>query len=530
MLDFLVVGSGFAGLSLAYRLREGGFTVQVLEAGSDVGGTWYWNRYPGAYCDIESLEYQLGLPTFLQQEWRWQGKFASQREIEDYLQFVADRLELRPMIHFNQFVEKAQWDESTRTWQIATRQGLAVAARHVAFATGCLSKAQYPRVAGLDTFRGQLLHTGAWPREGVDFTGKRVAVIGTGSSGVQVIPEIARQAQRLYVFQRTANYVLPVRNELLSDDELARRRAAFVQERKAAFRSPAGVAADAPLDRTDPALTPEKLEAELERRWNAGNAFSFLGALPDVFVSLESNRIIAEFFRKKVRQIVKDPVLFEKIVPKDYPIGAKRLCLGMHYYDALQKPNVDVVDISQSGIQQISASSIQTAEAAYEVDAIVFATGFDAITGALAQIEIKANGQTLRDAWAHGAHAYLGVLVSGFPNLFLVTGPNSPSVFGNVVVAIEQHVEWIVRLARTLRDQGKHRLEVARDVEEQWRTQVNAIAKGSIFGMTETRSWYMGDNVPGKPREFLPYLGGFGAFQDICDASAERGYPGIERK
>ncbi|MBK7115911.1 MAG: NAD(P)/FAD-dependent oxidoreductase [Proteobacteria bacterium] len=329
MLDYLVVGSGFAGLSLAYRLRDAGFTVQVLEAGSDVGGTWYWNRYPGAYCDIESLEYQLGLPTLLQQEWRWQGKFASQREIEAYLQFVADRLELRPMIQFSQFVEKAQWDESTRTWQIATRQGLAVAARHVVFATGCLSKAQYPRIAGLDTFRGQLLHTGAWPREGVDFTGKRVAVIGTGSSGVQVIPEIARQAQRLYVFQRTANYVLPVRNELLSDDELARRRAAFVQERKAAFRSPAGVAADAPLDRTDPALTPEKLEAELERRWNAGNAFSFLGALPDVFVNLESNRIIADFFRKKIRQIVKTQCSSRRSFPgiiRSVPSGSAWEC------------------------------------------------------------------------------------------------------------------------------------------------------------------------------------------------------------
>ena len=527
MLDYLIVGAGFAGLSLSYRLREAGYTVEVLEAGNDVGGTWYWNRYPGAYCDVESLEYQLGFPRFLPQEWRWQGKFASQGEIERYLQYVADRLGLRSLIRFGQFVDRAHWDEANLRWKVSTRQGLEKVSRNLVFATGCLSKAQFPQIPGLDRFKGQLLHTGAWPRSGVEFAGKRVAVIGTGSSGVQVIPEIAKSAERLFVFQRTPNYVLPIRNAPITDEELSSRRKSFDAERAAAFRLPAGVAVEAPLDRSDPALTPQRIEAELERRWSQGNAFNFLSIFPDVFLNLDSNRIIADFFRKKIGQIVTDPELFRKIVPQDYPIGAKRLCLGMHYYDALISPRVEVVDISGGGISSITESAIEVAETTYPVDAIVFATGFDAITGALAQIDVEANGRRLKEAWAQGAHAYLGVLVSGFPNLFLVTGPNSPSVFGNVVVAIEQHVEWILRFADWRREKGFERVEVAEATQQQWRAHVNDLASTSIFAKTKTRSWYMGDNVPGKPREFLPYIGGFGAFQEICDATAEQGYPGI---
>ena len=522
--DVIIVGAGFAGLYLLYRLRERGFRAIIVEAGDDVGGTWYWNRYPGARCDVFSHEYQLAFPEFLNREWVWSERFSPQEEIEAYLRFVADRLDLRRDILFGERVRAARFDAAAVRWTVETERGTRLAARFCVMATGCLSVANLPDIPGLDDFAGEIVHTAAWPAEGRDLSGRHVAVIGTGSSGVQVIPQIAAVASQLTVFQRTPNYVIPVANAVLDAERLADERERFPGQRDVARRHPSGFTA-ASNPRKAAEMSEAEREAELEARWAMGTGFPLLGAWSDLTVDETANVHAAEFYRRKIRAIVPDPTLQAKLIPTNYPFGAKRLCLGINYFETFLRPNVALVDLRATPITRITANAIETSQAAIPIDTIVFATGFDAITGALTRITIEGPEGTLADKWASGVRAYLGLAIAGFPNLFVVTGPGSPSVLSNVIVSIEQHVDWIADCLVYLRERGLRMIEADEAREQAWAAHVTETGRAKLFHAVS--SWYMGDNIPGKPRNLLPYCGGVPAYREACDRVAANDYEGF---
>jgi len=520
--DVVVVGAGFAGLFALHRLRGLGLAVRVYEAGDGVGGTWYWNRYPGARCDIESLEYSYQFDEDLQREWKWSERYATQPEILRYLEHVADRFDLRRDIELSTRVESAHWDEKSRSWTIRTDRGAAVSARFCIMATGCLSSANVPDIPGRDSFAGATYHTGRWPHEGVDFTGLRVGVIGTGSSAIQSIPLIAEQAARLTVFQRTPTYSIPAHNGPIDPDYEREVRADYKAFRARAAQQPFG--ANFPLDeRLALSLPPEELEREYERGWQRGG-LGFFASFPDLILDRRANETAAEFVRKKIRSIVRDPAVAKKLEPTQV-IGCKRLCVDTNYYDTYNRPNVALVDLRDDPIESIDATGIRTAHAHFDLDAIVFATGFDAMTGALFAIDVRgAGGLPLREKWAAGPRTYLGLATAGFPNLFLVTGPGSPSVLSSMVPSIEQHVEWISACIAWLRERGADRIEAGVEAEDAWVAHVNEVAHLSLY--PTCNSWYLGANVPGKPRVFMPYLG-FPPYVQKCNEVASRGYEGF---
>lgn len=522
--DVIVVGAGFAGLYLLHRLRKAGFSATVLEAGGGLGGTWYWNRYPGARCDVESLEYSYGFDDDLQQEWEWSERYASQPEILRYLEHVADRFDLRRDIRFDTRVVAATFDDHGDRWIVETEQGARLTARAVVMATGCLSSANIPAIPGFDRFLGPTYHTGRWPHEGVDFSGQRVAVIGTGSSAVQSIPLIARQATELTVFQRTATYSVPAHNSPLDPDLVRSVKEEYAALREANRRTTAGFGARAPMASGSIVEThPEERRRILEERWQRGG-LGFLGAFTDVLLTPEANEAAAEFVRAKIAEIVHDPEVAALLTPRQV-IGCKRLCVDSGYYETFNRPNVRLVDVSRTGIEEITADGIRAGDREYPADTIVFATGFDAMTGALARITIRGTGgTTLEDAWAEGPRTYLGLGVPGFPNLFLVTGPGSPSVLTNMVTSIEHHVEWITECLVAMRDAGHTRIEAEREAAEQWVAYVNAVAGMTLF--PTCNSWYLGANIPGKPRVFMP-LPGFAPYADRCRQVSENGYEGF---
>ena len=522
-VDAVVVGAGFAGLYMLHRLRGMGLSVQVFERGSGVGGTWYWNRYPGARCDSDSVEYSYQFSDELQQEWRWTERYPGQPEILRYLEHVADRFDLRRDIRFETTVTEAAFDEAAGCWRIATEDGARLSATYCIMATGCLSAVNRPAFDGLDRFEGAWYHTGAWPHEGVSFAGQRVGVVGTGSSAIQSIPLIAAEAEHLTVFQRQPNYTIPARNGPLDEAEYAAVRANYGELRRRAKQTVTGSWWQ-PNPLTVAEMSTEERQREMEARWQKGG-LSFYGVFDDMLANSEANDIATDFVRSKIREQVRDPDLAAQLSPHSY-MGCKRICLDTDYYETFNRPNVTLVDISDAPIEEITRTGLRTGGKEYELDTIVFAIGFDAMTGPLLRVDIRgAGGRTLREKWADGPRTYLGVAVAGFPNLFTVTGPTSPSVLTSMVPTIEQHVEWISDCIAHARACGRPHIEATRSAEDAWMAHHEEVAAETLF--PSCNSWYVGANVPGKPRTVTPYTGGFSTYIEKCDAVVANGYEGF---
>ena len=523
-VDVVVVGAGFAGLYMLHRLRQLGLKTQVCEAGKGVGGTWYWNRYPGARCDVESMQYSYSFSEELQQEWQWTERYPKQDEILRYINHVADRFELRSDIAFETRITSAIYDAESQRWTVITEHGDTMSARFLITAAGCLSAARMPDLAGLDSFKGQFYHTGNWPHEPVDFTGKRVGVIGTGSSGVQTIPVIARQASELVVFQRTPNFSIPAWNRPLSDEDQQSWKADYAANREKARHTRSGILYEYSTRATTDVPEAER-ELEYERRWLRGGA-NYTHAFNDIYTNRSSNDSAAQFVRNKIRSTVNDPDVAALLSPNDHAIGTKRICVDTDYYQTFNQPHVSLVDLRTAPIVEIVPEGIRTAAATYDLDCIVFATGYDAVTGALDRIDIRGTGGlALKDKWTDGPRTYLGLMTAGFPNLFFITGPGSPSILTNVIVAIEQHVNWIANCLASMQKNERGVAEADVSAENDWVAHVNEVASKTLF--PSTKSWFMGANIPGKPQVFLPYVGGFGNYSVICDEVVADDYRGF---
>lgn len=524
-LDAVVVGAGFAGLYLIHKLRGMGLSAQAVEAGSGVGGTWFWNRYPGARCDIESMQYSYSFDEDLQQEWNWSERFASQSEILSYLNHVADRFDLRKDIQFNTRAVSAIWDEASKLWRVTMDDGSVWSGRYCIMATGCLSASRLPDIPGLSSFAGRTFHTGQWPHDRIDFSDRRVGVVGTGSSGIQAIPVIAADAGKLTVFQRTPNFSVPARNQPMTAEYAKGWKRYYPSLRKRAREQfPNGTIRHLG---TKSALQADDAERkrELEAAWQRGGP-DLMWAFNDLGTNLDANEIAADFVRTKIDETVEDPAVAAKLKPYDYPIGTKRICVDTDYYATFNRPNVELVDLRKEPIVTVEPAGLRTSAALYELDDLVFATGFDAMTGALARIDIRgSDGEMLRDKWHAGPKTYLGLMSAGFPNLFMITGPGSPSVLGNVVVSIEQHVELLSRLLGEAASRDATIIEANEGDEEAWCAHVNETAAATLY--PRAASWYMGANIPGKPRIFMPYVGGVHVFRKICDERVEDGFRGF---
>jgi cyclohexanone monooxygenase len=518
-LDLVIVGAGFAGMYMLHRARAMGLSTRVFEAGGGVGGTWYWNRYPGARCDVESMEYSYQFSDELQQAWDWTERYAAQPEILRYANHVADRFDLRRDIRFNTRVRAAAFDEPQHRWVVETDDGARTAATWCVMATGCLSSANLPEFDGLERFEGARYHTGRWPHEGVDFTGLRVGVIGTGSSAVQSIPLIARQAAHLSVFQRTPNHVVPAHNGPMDPLIRERVKADYPALRARAKQNRTGLLYRI-SDKSALEVTEEEREREYQAKWEHGG-LGFIGTFGDLLFNKAANDTAAEFIRRKIRETVRDPAVAAMLSPRSV-VGCKRLCIDSGYFETFNRSNVTLVDVSEQPIDRITQDAIVVGGQHYPVDAIVFATGFDAMTGTLRRIDIRGRaGCTLKHKWAAGPRTYLGVATAGFPNLFIVTGPGSPSVLSNMLPSIEQHVDWIAECIGSARQRGFTRIEATEAAEDRWVAHVDEIASATLY--PSCNSWYLGANIPGKPRVFMPYLG-FPAYVQKCVEEAAAGY------
>ena len=526
-LDAIVVGAGLAGLYALHRLRGLGLKARAFEAGDGVGGTWFWNRYPGARCDVESLEYSYSFSNDLQQDWKWPERYGTQAEILKYIDHVADRFDLRPLVQLNTRVTSAVFDRATNLWTVTTDKGDVVEAPYCIMATGNLSTPRVPDFKGLENFKGKWYHTGLWPKQGVDFSGLGVGVIGTGSSGVQMIPLIAKQAKHLTVFQRTANFSLPARNGPMEPAREQKHKANYPERRKAAYDTPFGIAGHPPPTQSAIEVPAEERNRSYEEKWAEGGSISFLYGYTDLLTNMASNDTASEFVRNKIRSIVKDKRTAELLAPKDHPIGTKRLCLDTGYYETYNRENVLLEDARSAPIQEITASGLRTTAKDYAFDAIVFATGFDAMTGALNEIDIRtSDGANLKDKWEGGPLTYLGIMVAGFPNMFTITGPGSPGVKTQMILSIEQHMDWIADCLKHLKAKGLKRIEAEQQAESEWVQHVNEVADSTLYPLAN--SWYMGANIPGKTRVFMPYVGGVPAYKKKCDEVAANGYVGFK--
>ena len=524
-VDVAVVGAGFSGLYMLYRLRGLGLRTVVFDDAGDVGGTWYWNRYPGARCDVPTTDYAYSFDARLEEDWVWSEKYATQPEILAYLRHVADRYDLRRDIRFGTRITAAVWDEAARRWRLRTGDGNELNCRYYIMASGCLSLPKAPDIDGVDRYRGEVYLTGRWPHDRVDFSGKRVAVVGTGSSGIQCIPLIAGEATRLTVFQRTPNFSVPARNGPPPADRVTQLATDRDGYREAARWSRGGV----PHELTDVSgvTAPQQVRRErFEAAWQAGELFAILGVFSDQGVNAVSNEHVAGMIREKIRAVVSDADVADVLCPKDYPFGTKRPCLDSSYFETFNLPNVRLVDLRRTPIAAVTEAGIDTAEESFEFDAIVFATGFDAMTGPLVSVAVTGtDGVTLEDKWQHGPVTYLGLMTTGFPNFFTITGPQSPSVLSNMVVSIEQHVDWIAGCLQRLRAENLDRIEPTPLAEAGWVQHNQDCADITLY--PRANSWYMGANVPGKPRVFLPYVGGVDAYRRACDEVAEKGFVGF---
>ncbi|QNG38797.1 NAD(P)/FAD-dependent oxidoreductase [Geodermatophilaceae bacterium NBWT11] len=524
-VDAVVVGAGFAGLYQLHLLRQQGFTTRVFETGAGVGGTWYWNRYPGARCDVESIYYSYSFSPELDQEWTWSERYAAQPEILRYLQHVAERFDLEKDITFSTRVTAAVWDDAARFWQVTTDGGETVTARFVVMASGVLSKAKAPEVPGLDSFSGRVLHTSAWPHEGVDLSGLRVAVIGTGSSGIQAIPRIAEEAGSLTVFQRTPSYAMPAWNRPMEPDEVAQIKSGLVEQRAAQRYTVAGMINTSPehaaLD-----LDPEEVEATFQRAWDAGGLGSMLSTFTDVAVNPAANELVSDFVRRKIAEIVDDPETAEALTPRAHGLGTKRPCLDTGFYAAFNRPNVDLVDLARHPLESITPAGIRTADGEREFDVIVLATGFDAVTGSLLAVDFQGrDGLRLSEAWSEAPYSLLGLAVAGFPNLFTITGPLSPGILTNIVTTIEHDVEWVTETMLHLREHGIETIEATEQAQREWAEHVTMLSGYTLY--PTANSWYLGANVPGKPRVFLAYVAGLASYRRHVEEVVADGYRGF---
>jgi cation diffusion facilitator CzcD-associated flavoprotein CzcO len=524
--DALIIGAGFSGLYQLYCLRDRlGLSVEALEAGDDVGGTWYWNRYPGARCDSESHTYCYTFSEQLLQEWEWSARYPAQAEILRYLNHVADRFDLRRNIRFVTRVRAAHYDAAANLWRIATERGEGFSAKFLITAVGCLSTANVPKIPGLETYGGRSVHTGQWPHEGVDFAGKRVGLIGTGSTGIQVAPVIAETAGRLTVFQRTANYSVPARNAPLTPEFKRYVKENFAEIRQLMSSNPNGHAFLI-QDRSAFDVTPEERTALYEEAWRRGG-LQFRATFRDLVVDKTANDTAAEFIRNKIREIVTDPATAAILSDFDHPYATKRPPIDTDYYETFNRPNVALVDLRKTPIEAITPAGIRTSAAEYPLDIIVFATGFDALTGPLLRLDIRGRDKlSLAEVWHGGPRTYLGLQVAGFPNLFTITGPGSPSVLTNMPVAIQQHVEWITDCISYMRSHGLERIEPKPESMDAWVEQVNSVANATLLPLAKS-SWYLGANIPGKPRVFMPYSGGMARYRRICEEVVADGYRGF---
>lgn len=522
-MDLLIVGAGFAGLYMLHKARSLGLSAQIVEAGGGVGGTWYFNRYPGARVDVQSMEYSFSFSEALQQEWHWSERYAGQPELLRYANHIADRFALRDGIRLNTRVRGAHFDESSNRWEIESEGAETWSARFLILASGPLSSPNIPAFKGLESFKGKVYHTARWPHVPVDFTGKRVAVIGTGSSAVQTIPVVAEQAEQLTVFQRTATYAVPAHNGPLDPAYEARIKADYAGFRARNYRMPAGMGSELPPNMVSAlAATPEQREAAFEARWQIGG-FALLGAFYDILLNEQANEHAQEFVRGKIRAIVKSPETAALLSPR-HTIGCKRLCVDTHYYDTYNRSNVRLVDVSKKGIDSITPNGLCAGGIDYEFDELILATGFDAMTGTLMRLDLRGRGgQTIQQKWQAGPLNYLGLMVNGFPNMFNVAGPGSTSAFTCLTVSIEHHIDWIADCIRYL-DQGGHKtIEASEQAERDWIGHVNAVAARTVY--LTCNSWYLGANIPGKPRVFMPLIG-FPAYADKCASVARNGYEG----
>jgi len=526
--DAVVVGAGVGGLYALYRLRDKlGLNVKVLEAGTDVGGTWYWNRYPGCRCDVESLEYSFSFDADLEQEWSWPERYGNQPEILDYVRHVAKRFDLYKDIQFKTRVARATYDRESNLWTLATEDGGTFATPMTVMATGNLSIPRVPDFASLDEFKGETYHTGLWPHEGVDFTGKRVGVIGTGSSGVQAIPIIAKQAKELTVFQRTANFILPARNGPMDRAKEAEHKSTYRERRLAAYDTPFGIAGYPPPVKSALKATAEERREKFDQKWAEGGSISFLYSYTDLLTSKEANDLAVEYVHERIKEIVQNPETAELLCPNDHPIGTKRLVLDTDYYPVYNKPHVSLINVRAVPIAGLGDKGVKLEDGReFELDAIVFATGFDAMTGALKEIDIRTtDGTSLTENWSAGPYTMLGVMTAGFPNMFMITGPGSPGVKSQMILSCEQHVDWICDLVAHMRNHGLATVEPTPGAQFDWTMHVKQVADSTLYPMAA--SWYMGANIPGKPRVFMPYVGGVHTYKKKCDAVAAEGYPGF---
>jgi cation diffusion facilitator CzcD-associated flavoprotein CzcO len=523
-VDVVIIGAGFAGLYMLHRVRGLGMTAQVVERGDDVGGTWYWNRYPGARCDIESIDYSYSFDEDLTREWRWTERYATQPEILSYLRHAADRFDLRSDITFGTAVTTAEWDDTANEWALRCDTGHTVHATYCVMATGCLSVTKRPDFPGLADFGGDWYHTGRWPHRPPDFTDKTVAVIGTGSSGIQAIPRIAAAARQLYVLQRTPNYSMPARNRPLADSEIETALATLAERRRICEQSDAGVPHPPPTESTFE-VPAEQRRARYEEGWQRGGINALSAAFTDFFTDEAANTQAQEFARNKIREIVHDRETAELLCPRHH-IGTKRTCVDIGYFEAYNRDNVELVDARMHAVQRITRTGIQLSDKHLDVDIIVFAIGYDAITGALIDIDIRGtDGRLLRDEWSNGPSALLGLQTASFPNLFTITGPGSPSVLSNMVVSIEQHVDWIAECLIHLHERGVTRIEASPEAERRWMDHVAALADETLY--PQANSWYLGSNIPGKPRVLMPYVAGCGQYRRECEAVVASGYAGF---
>ncbi|GAA4833803.1 NAD(P)/FAD-dependent oxidoreductase [Actinomycetospora corticicola] len=525
-VDMLVVGAGFAGLRTLHTFRERGLEVAVVEANDGLGGVWYVNRYPGARCDVESYDYSLSFSPELEQEWRWSERYATQPEILRYVDHVAERFGLRRDVHLSTRMTRAEYDEDAHHWTVTTEGDTAGtwSARYLVMATGQLSVTKQPQLEGQDDFRGRILHTGAWPHEPVDLSGQRVGVIGTGSSGTQLIPVLAREVDHLTVFQRTPNFSIPANNAPLSDERDAEVKATYSERRERARRSPSGLGF-APNKQSAVEVPEDERRALYEEQWKTAG-FGFLLAFYDLMLDERANDTAADFIRAKIAEKVDDPATAERLMPRGYPFGAKRPPVDSGYFEAFNRDNVDLVDMRDTPLERITEKGIRTTAEEIELDTIVFATGFDAMTGALLKPEIVGRGgRTLREHWNSGPRTYLGVGVSGFPNLFVIAGPGSPSLLSNVLLSIEAHVDWIAGLLDHAAAQGADEIEASAQAEVDWVDHVNERAAATLY--PKAASYYMGAEVPGKPRVFMPYVGGVRGYRRTLDQVAGNDYEGF---
>lgn len=523
--DLVIVGAGFAGLYMLHTARVLGMSAVVIEVAPDVGGTWYWNRYPGARCDVKSLDYSFSFDETIEQEWNWTETFAAQPEILAYINFVADRLDLRRDIRFDRRVTSMHFDESNAKWDVVTDDGARLCGRFCVMATGCLSVPKEPDIPGLASFEGEVYSTSYWPEEKIGLQGKKIGLIGTGSSGIQVGPMLAQQAEKLYVFQRTPNFTIPARNAPLDPAFLANEKSHYRERREAARRHPAGHLRPLTTAKVME-MAPEERREAFDAAWRSGGQDIF-GAFGDLLTDEAGNAEITAMIHEKIDSLVDDPAVAEKLKPLDYPFAGRRVCLDTDYYPMFNRPNVELVDLRGEPIEIIGTHCVKTSKRAIELDMIVLAAGFDAITGSLLAIDIRGKGGlTIQEKWHDGPVSYLGLAIADFPNLFTITGPGSPSVLTNMVCSIEQHVEWLRDLFVHLAEKGFDVIEADKEAEDHWASHVYDLANRLPIIM-QSNSWYLGANVPGKPRVFMPYAGGLDVYRDQCDTVAQEGYQGF---